>query len=310
MKNFLFSFLIFLLWAFLGMWWYYSCPMCSNYTTDAVNQPPAVVQENTVNENTIQQNNSSATTENATAFNIANEIGADVFNFAGNLQIFSANTNVHIPATSIAFKDSIFSYLNKYQNKELQITGWYKDQEWKENEASDNYGLYRADYLKDVLTDFGINPDKISIAAKKEHYTYSDGVFIGGVQLMFKELNESRLEQVNKGITNKTLYTRFNAREFIPDNTLIGYTADLKNYLKNNPNKLVKITGHTDNVGEESDNQIIGYDRAVNVMNHFINNGIAKEKLQAFSKGENAPIADNATKEGRAKNRRIEININ
>ena len=45
-------------------------------------------------------------------------------------------------------------------------------------------------------------------------------------------------------------------------------------------------------------------------MNHFITQGITKNKLQAFSKGELTPIADNATNEGRAKNRRIEIIVN
>jgi outer membrane protein OmpA-like peptidoglycan-associated protein len=45
-------------------------------------------------------------------------------------------------------------------------------------------------------------------------------------------------------------------------------------------------------------------------MNHFIANGIDKNKLKAFSEGENTPIAKNFSKEGRAKNRRIEIIVN
>ena len=79
-----------------------------------------------------------------------------------------------------------------------------------------------------MLVEFGLNTDKISINSNKENYNYTSGIYNGGIAMLFKEISEEHEVAINKGITNKMLYTRFNSREFIPDNTLLTYTADLK----------------------------------------------------------------------------------
>jgi len=286
------------------MWWYYSCPICETNHNNTYQQieKEVIETDKTVITPIAKVNNS--------LFNITNENGNAIFSFQDQLKIFKDSTSVQIPESLAGIKDSIFNYLNNHQNKELHISGWYNNGEIRNNTDSLNFGLDRANYLKNMLVQFGLNTDKINTTGNQHDYEYTSGAYSGGIDLSFKEISETKAEAINKGITTKSLYTKFNSREFIPDNTLLTYTADLKNYLQKHPNKTVKITGHTDSVGEESDNQIIGIDRATNVMNHFISQGIPKTKLQAFSKGELAPIADNATNEGRAKNRRIEINVN
>jgi len=241
---------------------------------------------------------------------INNDSGDKIFKFPDYLTIYKGTDSVRIPKNSMSFKDSIFNYLNNNQNKQLQLVGWYKDGEWRDNNDSLNFGVDRANYIKNILVKFGVNSDKINTQGAKHDYSYTTGVYNGGIELVFKDISETKAQEIDYGITHKTLYTKFNSREFIPDNTLLTYTADLKNYLQKHPNKSVKITGHTDSVGHESDNEIIGRDRATNVMNHFVSQGIATTKIQASSKGELAPIADNNSKEGRAKNRRIEIIVN
>jgi len=286
------------------MWWYYSCPICETNHNNTYQQiEKEVIEINNVVKTPVTEIDSSL-------FNITNENGNIIFTFTDQLKIFSDSTSVHIPESLTGIKDSIFNYLNNHQNKELHISGWYKDGETRANNDSLNFGIDRANYLKNKLVLFGLNGDKINITGNKQNYEYTTGTYNGGIDLSFKEISETKAKTINKGITTKSLYTKFNSRKFIPDNTLLTYTADLKNYLTKHPNKTVKITGHTDSLGEESDNEIIGIDRATNVMNHFIAHGIPKTKLQAFSKGELAPIADNTTNEGRAKNRRIEINVN
>ncbi len=161
-----------------------------------------------------------------------------------------------------------------------------------------------------MLTKFGVNPDKISIKALKEKFNYSNGRFNGGINMAFKDLDQNRATTINQSITNKTLYTSFNSRNFKPDNTLQTYTSELKNYLNKHPNKTVRIIGHTDNIGDENNNKILAYDRATNVLNYFVQNGISKNKLKCFSKGETKPVATNATQKGRALNRSIEIKVN
>lgn len=69
----------------------------------------------------------------------------------------------------------------------------------------------------------------------------------------------------------------------------------------------VEIQGHTDNVGTKEHNQILSESRANVVMRYFIEKGIAKERLSAVGYGLSKPIASNETKEGRAKNRRVQL---
>lgn len=309
MRNFSISIFIFLLWAILGMWWYYNCPMCSTESEDVNINNVILPTKNTDTQENIKITNTLNTKNGLT---ISNATGGDVFNFNNKLQIFNSKDStgiVHIPTTLLKLKDSIFSYLNSNQDKELQITGWYKNGEWI-NSEEENFGLDRANYMKSILSKFGINGDRISVSSTKESFNYNQGVFEGGLKFMFNDLSVTKTEQINLGITNKTLYTHFNSREFKPDNTLQGYTIELKNYLNSNPSKNVTITGHSDNVGDADVNEIIARDRATNVMKYFIQQGIAANKLKSFSKGETTPISTNDTNEGRALNRRIEIKVN
>jgi outer membrane protein OmpA-like peptidoglycan-associated protein len=72
----------------------------------------------------------------------------------------------------------------------------------------------------------------------------------------------------------------------------------------------VQVEGHTDNVGGEEYNQKLSEKRAENVMQFLINpGGIAASRLNSVGYGFTKPIADNATKEGRQKNRRVDLVI-
>ena len=79
--------------------------------------------------------------------------------------------------------------------------------------------------------------------------------------------------------------------------------------LEDNPSYNAIITGHTDNVGSVEENLQLSQQRATTVKKALISRGIAEERLHAVGKGENQPIADNTTEEGRKKNRRIVIEL-
>ncbi|MDR3002091.1 MAG: OmpA family protein [Fibromonadaceae bacterium] len=97
--------------------------------------------------------------------------------------------------------------------------------------------------------------------------------------------------------------------------------ADLKNELKENlaaigailqsllTESKVTVEGHTDNVGSEEFNQRLSEQRANAVMQYLIERGIDGARLEAVGHGFSRPIADNATDEGKAKNRRVELII-
>ncbi|GAB6043839.1 OmpA family protein [Endothiovibrio diazotrophicus] len=72
---------------------------------------------------------------------------------------------------------------------------------------------------------------------------------------------------------------------------------------------MVKIVGHTDSRGSDAYNQRLSQKRAQAVADYLAANGVAAEKLSASGMGESQPVADNATEEGRAANRRVEISF-
>ena len=72
---------------------------------------------------------------------------------------------------------------------------------------------------------------------------------------------------------------------------------------------LVDVTGHTDSTGTPAHNQRLSEARAGSVADYLISQGNNPKRFQAIGAGQNDPIATNATPEGRAQNRRVEIKI-
>ena len=80
-------------------------------------------------------------------------------------------------------------------------------------------------------------------------------------------------------------------------------------FLTQHTNYSAKIVGYTDSRGSASYNKNLSQKRADAVVNYLVSNGVSAKQLSSFGEGENNPIADNKTVEGRAQNRRIEANL-
>lgn len=87
--------------------------------------------------------------------------------------------------------------------------------------------------------------------------------------------------------------------------TLNDVAASLKQY----PNSLVDVYGHTDSTGSDSFNQGLSERRAQTVANYLTSQGVNSARVRWQGFGETMPVADNSTEEGRRLNRRVEIKI-
>jgi outer membrane protein OmpA-like peptidoglycan-associated protein len=71
----------------------------------------------------------------------------------------------------------------------------------------------------------------------------------------------------------------------------------------------LKISGHTDNAGDTKKNLLLSKQRAESVVAYLVKKGIPKTRLLAEGCGDTKPVADNASEEGKAKNRRVEVEL-
>ena len=84
---------------------------------------------------------------------------------------------------------------------------------------------------------------------------------------------------------------------------------DLVGKVKDINLEVIIAVGHTDSVGSDAYNQKLSVKRSEAVKAYLVSKGIEKNRVYTEGKGEKQPVADNKTAEGRAKNRRVEIEV-
>jgi outer membrane protein OmpA-like peptidoglycan-associated protein len=139
-----------------------------------------------------------------------------------------------------------------------------------------------------------------------------------GVELNVPEFGVERkliafIEDKSKPVDTKTWFS-FDRLEFETGSaTLKPASAEqLKNIaeiMKAFPKVKLKIGGYTDNVGKADANLKLSQKRAENTMQELVKLGVDAKRLEAEGYGEKHPVADNATEEGRQKNRRIDLRV-
>lgn len=108
-------------------------------------------------------------------------------------------------------------------------------------------------------------------------------------------------------LTMQNLNFKPDSAELLPgENERLDQIAQV---LKEVPNQMFLVEGHTVSVGYEKGEMKLSVERADSVANALIQRGIPREKFICKGSGGTKPIADNSTPEGKAKNRRVEITI-
>lgn len=129
----------------------------------------------------------------------------------------------------------------------------------------------------------------------------------------YEKISKSKIVPKTKDISLPDMFTLSNVLFDFDKATLKPVAfAELNNIvrsLKSHKFKKIKISGHTDNYGDDNYNLILSDQRAKAVMNYFIEMGINPRQISSEGKGEKVPVATNETEEGRQLNRRTEIRI-
>jgi OOP family OmpA-OmpF porin len=106
-----------------------------------------------------------------------------------------------------------------------------------------------------------------------------------------------------------TISVTFKSGRWDIDDKLISDLQNFALFLKENKGYDVIIYGYTDSLGKAEANKKLSQNRANSVKEVLVRYGISETRLTSIGKGELNPIGDNTTKEGRAKNRRIEVEL-
>lgn len=106
-----------------------------------------------------------------------------------------------------------------------------------------------------------------------------------------------------------TLHFNFTFGSFEIGDDEASYLNELANAFKDNPDLRIKLTGYTDDVGSEKFNLKLSIQRAEKVREFLSQRGVSADRVTVDGKGESDPIVSNATEEGKAKNRRVELVI-
>jgi len=119
--------------------------------------------------------------------------------------------------------------------------------------------------------------------------------------------------EIKKELTEKINYTASNIL-FNPGSDRLAKGTDtvldgLASLLQAHAELNLAIDGHTDNVGSPEKNRVLSQKRATAVRAYLIRKGIAAARLTATGYGQEKPRADNATTEGKAANRRVELKV-
>jgi outer membrane protein OmpA-like peptidoglycan-associated protein len=120
------------------------------------------------------------------------------------------------------------------------------------------------------------------------------------------EVTRSSEGEISLRLTSDVLFD-YNSAALRPESrsTLNELADNFSRY----PDTVIIIEGHTDSIGSESYNQRLSEDRAGNVADYLIDNGVPARSITLYGYGELRPRATNETAEGRQLNRRVEIHI-
>jgi len=148
------------------------------------------------------------------------------------------------------------------------------------------------------------------LTVKKKGYV-SESKYIARIDPRFETpadlLVDMRPIEVGMSYRLNDIYFDFNSFELRHESKIV--IEEFYHFLLENSTLIVSIQGHTDNIGNEEDNQSLSEKRAKAVLDYLTKLGIPIDRLDYKGFGESVPVETNDTEDGRARNRRTEFVI-
>ena len=125
-----------------------------------------------------------------------------------------------------------------------------------------------------------------------------------------KNLTIKEIDQKSKSIGDENFFIYFKPNSADLDSQAFGKLNNIAKIVSKNPDSYIIVEGYADSYGDKNFNIKLSQFRSNIVEGYFIAKGIATSRIKAIGLGSDIPIGDNKTREGRQKNRRVEIKIN
>lgn len=126
-------------------------------------------------------------------------------------------------------------------------------------------------------------------------------------ELMKQDVSASNMFEALNRDGHIALYINFDTGKSIIRDESKPIIEQIVQMMKSNPDLKIGVEGHTDNVGSPASNKTLSEARAKSVVSAITSQSISADRLSISGYGQEKPVADNSTEEGRAKNRRVEL---
>jgi OmpA-OmpF porin, OOP family len=235
--------------------------------------------------------------------------------------LFSRMKNFFIADCKVSF-DAVEFYLSESQTKTIEGQVTRIDYTLREGaptpsalQVRRNYGNAVKSLGGSVLYDENINLTAKVVKNGKEIWVRLD-VYNDGLNFT---LNVLEVEAMVQEVTADAMYNALTKDGFIAlyINFDTGKAAikpesqpiieQITALMKSHADLRLSVEGHTDNVGTPASNKALSEQRAKAVLDAVVKQGVAANRMTALGWGQDKPVADNRTEDGRAKNRRVEI---
>ncbi len=126
-------------------------------------------------------------------------------------------------------------------------------------------------------------------------------------ELMKQDVTASAMFETLNRDGHIALYINFDTGKSVIKPESKSIINEIVQMMKANPDLKISVEGHTDNVGNPASNKTLSEERAKSVVAAIVEQGINAERLSQAGYGQDRPVGDNNTVEGRARNRRVEL---